>query len=149
VRTCAALGRDLGTAGQLASDCWELFHDPECRDLVHGARTLPIAFYLERLQDAEREAFLALLERAREEDAARQEVRDRLREAGDLRRCAFAIEVRIRRGIRLVGEAGLREPWAGALREMFEGISFFARPERARARTAGPEGGKADEHAGG
>jgi hypothetical protein len=67
----AAMGRHLGTAGQLLSDCHELLCDPEMRDLAHGARTLPVVLFLARLGEVEREAFLTLLDRARHDNAAR------------------------------------------------------------------------------
>lgn len=123
---CGRLGCAAGTATQLASDCYELFQDPECRDLAHGAWTLPLAIHRSRLGEADRAGFERLLLRARAEAEAREEVRRLLREAGVLRRCAFRVEVQVQRGLRLLDELHLREPAAMDLRRMLRGASFFA-----------------------
>jgi len=119
------LGRSIGAGAQLASDCHELFEDPAARDLVHGARTLPIVLHLERLLGAERTAFLALLDDARTEAAAREEVRLRLRSGGSLRRCAFIVETYRQRALRLCREAAPLEPARGCLEALIGSISFF------------------------
>lgn len=104
VAAWAEFGRALGSAGQLASDCYDLFRDPECRDLVHGARTLPVAWHLQRLTGAARDRFLDLLARARVEAAAQEQVRDELRAAGALRYCAFVVELYRQRAQRQVDQ---------------------------------------------
>ena len=121
----AAMGRALGTGAQLASDCYELFTDPESRDLVHGTPTLPIALHRERLGGAEREAFEALLVRARTDEAARGEIRRQLIAGGGLRMCAFIVETCRQGALRSLAFANPREPGAGALRELIGSISFF------------------------
>ncbi|MEH1847366.1 MAG: polyprenyl synthetase family protein [Nostoc sp.] len=73
-------GRNLGMVMQLRSDAHELFYDPECRDLVNSTRTLQITLCLERLSGSERNDFLTLLDRARTDVAAQQQVRAKLRE---------------------------------------------------------------------
>jgi len=87
------MGRHFGTAGQLLSDCNELLCDPEMRDLAHGARTLPVALYLTRLDDAQRQMFLALLDRARHDKSARLEARDRIRATATVRRVVVKAEL--------------------------------------------------------
>lgn len=131
VERYAAMARALGTAGQLSSDCYELFQDPACRDLVHGARPLPVALHLERVSGEERNSFLRLLDQARQPgnagEAARESVRKRLREAGDLRRAAFVVEVHVQRALRLLEEAAPQEPARSGLRAIIALISFFGR----------------------
>jgi len=123
--TWEELGRSLGAGSQLASDCYELFSDPEARDLAHGARTLPVALHLERLEGEERAAFLALLERARQDEASRDAVRARLRSDGQLRHCAFIVETYRQRALRLCEQANPLEPARSCLEAMIGGISFF------------------------
>ena len=123
------LGCAIGTAGQLASDCYELFHDPRGRDFLHGARTLPVALHLERLAGRERVSFLELLERARREESARDDVRARLRSAGELRRCAFIVETYCQRALRLCDELAPLEPARSRLLAMISGITFFREKE--------------------
>ena len=74
-----AMGRALGTAVQLTSDCRDLFEAPHSKDLAAGTRTLPIALTLDRLAGNERTEFVALLHRARTDTAAGMAVRERIR----------------------------------------------------------------------
>lgn|GEM_PF-1048204 len=106
----ADFGRELGTAGQFASDCHELLVDPECRDLAHGSRTLPLATHMERLPPDERSVFLDLLDSARSDAAARDMVRRRLRETAEVRRIMFGVHIRLQRARRLLDRAGAGEP---------------------------------------
>jgi len=119
-------GYYLGAAGQFASDCFELYQDPESRDLAHGTRTLPIAFHLEGLSPPDRPAFLALLDQACHDEEARRTVRKRLRDAGDLRRCAFLVETYCQRALRLLEQTGAcLEPSRSVLLGLIDSASFF------------------------
>ena len=125
VKAYASLGGSIGIAGQLASDCYDLFTDADSRDLMHGTRTLPIVLHLERQTIEERVLFLALLERAREDEGVRSVVRERLRTAGALRHCAFMVEVRCQRARRTLEQLSPLEPARTGLRAMIDSISFF------------------------
>lgn len=48
-------GRALGTAGQLSSDCYDLFTAEHSRDLASGTRTLTVVLYRERLNGSKKE----------------------------------------------------------------------------------------------
>lgn len=119
------MGRAIGAGAQLASDCYELFSDPAARDLAHGARTLPIALEIERLDGAERTAFLDLLDQARQKEEARNTVRSRLRSRGPLRQCAFIVETYRQRALRLCRHANPLEPARRGLEAMIGSIGFF------------------------
>jgi geranylgeranyl pyrophosphate synthase len=93
IRQYGRIGRAIGTAAQLASDCHDVFLAPDSRDLRHGTRTLPVALYLESLRGGRREGFLALLQQARTDAGARATVRMTMREARVLEACAVIIEV--------------------------------------------------------
>ena len=121
----ASLGRAIGIAGQLASDCYDLFTDSDSRDLMHGTRTLPIVLHLKRQVGEERVLFLALLERAREDVVVRGVVRERLRTAGELRHCALMVEVHCQRARRTLEQVSPMEPARTGLLAMIDGISFF------------------------
>jgi geranylgeranyl pyrophosphate synthase len=84
-KACMQYALALGVVYQLQSDHYELFFDPQCRDLRQGTRTLHVAFGLQALAGGEREAFVALLDRARDDEAARDAVRSRLRQADVIR----------------------------------------------------------------
>ena len=88
-----AMGRALGTAMQLTSDCIDLFVAPHSKDLAAGTRTLPIALTLERLTGDARTEFVALLDRARTDTAAGSAVRERIRAARVLPLCSMIIAV--------------------------------------------------------
>ena len=121
----AILGRAIGTAAQLASDCHDVFHSPNSKDLANGTRTLPIALHLERLADAQRADFVALLQRAQTDPAARDAVRGELLAAGELRRCAVVIEVYCQRALRSLHSTAAREPGQSRLRQCVRSISLF------------------------
>ncbi len=125
VETCAALGRAIGTAGQLSSDCYDIFTDPDSRDLAHGTRTLPIALHLERQTGEERARFLALLDQAREDAGMREAVRQRLIASGEMRHCAFITEVYCQRAYRALEQMNPLEPARSGLRAMIDSVSFF------------------------
>ena len=138
----AAMGRAVGTGAQLASDCYELFTDPASRDLAHGTPTLPTALRLERLRGGARAAFADLLDRARTAEAAREEVRRQLRAGGELRQCAFIVEIHRQRALRQLALAVPLEPAASGLRALIDRISFF--PQTIAGPTA--SGAQADMH---
>jgi len=126
VESCGLLGTALGTAGQLASDCYDLFETPKSRDLANSTRTWPIASHLGRLGDTERGAFLELLEAARTDAAAQETVRQRLRAAGELRRCAFTIEIYVQRARRALRDVGPVEPGSSMIEACLSAISVLS-----------------------
>lgn len=129
VASYASVGRAMGTAGQLSSDCYDLFQADLSSDLANGTRTLPIALYLERLREEERAPFLTLLRQAGTEEDAREAVRQRLRTAGVLRKCAFIVEVYCQRALQILNEVQPLEPAASWLRTCIRSISFFPKEE--------------------
>jgi len=118
----ASVGRGLGIAGQLASDCFELFEAGFSRDLAAGTRTLPIAWYLQRLDGPAREDFLQLLDNARSDRQAQLKVADVLRAQGALRYTVFIAELHRQRALRALTEAAPREPAGSRLRAMLESV---------------------------
>jgi len=120
----AALGRVLGTGGQLVSDCLDVFNAPHSKDLAAGARTLPIVLGLNQLEGRARADFLALLDRARHDEAACEDVRRQLRDPGVVWRCALTIEVYRQRALRLLDTVGGQEPANGRLRTMIQGLTW-------------------------
>jgi len=120
VEQYAAMGRALGTAAQLVSDCEDLFGAPHSKDLAAGTRTLPIALAIERLTGEARTGFVALLERARTDASAGAAVRQQLRDAGVLPPCVFYIEIHRQRALAALEAAAPREPYGARLRELIE-----------------------------
>jgi geranylgeranyl pyrophosphate synthase len=121
---CGRLGRALGMASRLASDCHDLFSAAWSRRLASGIPPLPVAMHLGRLQGRERACFVTLLGEARADAAAQGIVRARLLAAGEPRRCAFMIEVYCRRARRALAETGLLEPARHQLQSTIAGISI-------------------------
>jgi geranylgeranyl pyrophosphate synthase len=105
-----AFGREIGIARQLISDCHELLIDPECRDLAHGTRTLPIVAHINRLTGTDRSRFLDLLDRARTDRRAEESVRQELRAADEISRVIFKARLHYGRARALVDRVGAREP---------------------------------------
>jgi geranylgeranyl pyrophosphate synthase len=119
------MGRALGTARQLQSDCHDLFVAAHSKDLASGTRTLPIALRLQGLAGDEREQFLALLDRARTEEAARETVRTQLMDAGALWRCSYVIEVHCEQARRALALARPHPTADHALRRRIDATSIF------------------------
>lgn len=120
-----AMGKAVGTAGQLASDCHDLFNASRSKDLANGTRTLPIALYLEKKAGAERRQFLDLLDQRRRDPETLHKIRVLLHAAGILRMCAFIVEIYCQRALRALKQADPREPAGTQLRKMIRHVSFF------------------------
>ncbi len=110
---------------QLGSDWGDLFVSPHSRDLASGTRTLPIALYLERLCEAERQAFLDLLDQAQRSPDAQSAVRAQLEASRIAFRYAFIIESYCQRARRLFREAQLSLPAARDLNALISRLSVF------------------------
>lgn len=123
----AAMGRHLGTAGQMASDCHDLFNAPKSRDVAHGTRTLPIALYLEKKSGPEREHFLDLLDKAQKEPSLLKPIRKILHEAGILRVCGFMIETYCQKAHQELEHAKPFDLAVHELRAVIDGVSLFSK----------------------
>lgn len=124
VERYAALGRALGTGGQLMFDCYDVFDAPHSKDLAAGTRTLPIVLGLNRLRGDARGEHLALLDRAQHDEGARESVREHLHDAGVVRSCALTIEVYRQRGLRLLAAVDAQEPARGRLQSLLQNIAW-------------------------
>jgi geranylgeranyl pyrophosphate synthase len=120
IEAYAEMGRALGVAIQLHSDCYDIFAARESKDLIHGTRTMPIVWQLQRLRGAEREQFLTLLNRAETDHAARDSVREQLVEAGAIRGCAVAIDLYCLRAQQALARAHPLDPAGDALRRRID-----------------------------
>jgi geranylgeranyl pyrophosphate synthase len=114
----ARYGEELGIVAQYQSDFWELFFDPGARDLVQGNRTLQIAAALELAPPGERGALTELLDRARTDPSARDEVRDRLRDGRCVARWRRAVHGAAEAALAALDAADPHEPAAGVLRDL-------------------------------
>jgi geranylgeranyl pyrophosphate synthase len=123
----AAFGREIGVARQLISDCHELLVDPECRDIAHGTRTMPIVAHINRLSGTDRARFLDCLDSARTDRRAEQSVRRELREADEISRVIFRARLHYGCARAIVDRLGAREPGrARLLRLASPGAAEFA-----------------------
>lgn len=125
VEAYASLGRLLGTAGQLASDCHDLFHADFSKDLANGTRTYPMALYLMKKDEGERRRFLELLDLARTDPKAREEIRHRLHREEILRLCAWVVEIHVERIRQLLERANPLEPGRSGLTCLVNHLSFY------------------------
>lgn len=121
----AVMGRELGTAGQLVSDCHDLFQAQLSRDLANGTRTFPLALYLEKKRGQERQDFLLLLEQARQGRPVFGSIRQCLHESGVLRMTAFVVELHCQRAQEALLKAKPLDPAAFELSATIDNISFF------------------------
>jgi geranylgeranyl pyrophosphate synthase len=123
VERYAALGRWLGTAYQVASDLYDLFHAAHSKDLANGTRTLPIVQALERLPGPARTDLLAQLDRARRGEPVRKRILEHLLAAGVPRRCGLTVEVYLQRARLLLDELSPHEPASTRLRALIQELS--------------------------
>ncbi len=78
------IGRIIGTAGQIMTDCHELYNASEGRDLVNGTVTLPLAIHFQNLLEEDKDHFLNLIRFAQHDEPARTKVRNLVAESGSL-----------------------------------------------------------------
>lgn len=89
---CAEFGRHLGVALQIASDVSDIFEAPLSQDLRQGTLTIPLALYLLRLTQEERELFCKQWRQGSQNTTTHEWVRDTLEKSGALAHTAFLIE---------------------------------------------------------
>lgn len=136
-----AMGRALGAAAQIRSECVDLFAIPVSRDLASGSRTLPIALHLECLAGQERQQFLTLLDEARANTPAQQQVREFLIDSGAVQACAVLVEIYCERALAALERAQARGTAADALHELIGSGSFYPeKRDRVTAASARPGG---------
>ena len=119
------MGRAIGTAAQLVSDCYDIFVAPDSRDLRQGTRTLPVVLALTEMEDAERTAFCSLLREAEASAGARSAVRQRLLEAGVVRRAALIIDIWCRRAYAALADTGASGIAKGELEAIIRDCSLL------------------------
>ncbi|MGE3600333.1 MAG: polyprenyl synthetase family protein [Dehalococcoidia bacterium] len=100
------MGRALGAAAQFVSDCYDIVVAPDSRDLRQGTRTLPVVLALTAMKGDERTGFCSLLKQAETDAVARTAIRQRLLEAGVVRRAAMTIDIYCRRAYAALANAG-------------------------------------------
>jgi geranylgeranyl diphosphate synthase type I len=103
----ATFGRELGTNGQILSDCADLADEGiPSRDLATGKRTLPIVYALATLPEADSADLLAHLAAAPHDPERHPTVRRLLGEAGAFHYGALVAEVHRRRALAALDHAG-------------------------------------------
>lgn len=117
-----ALGADIGYVLQVGSDCQDVA-DPNGRDIVSGARTLPIAFALRDLAGATHERLCAALRSAGSDGSAASEARELILGTRALAACGTLIEARAARAERRLAE--LAPPDTLALQAFIAELSWL------------------------
>ncbi|MEK6813426.1 MAG: polyprenyl synthetase family protein [Nitrospirota bacterium] len=127
-----AFGLCLGAGAQIGSDLGDIFDPGGSRDLLNGKLTLPIVHALTVLKDRDREAFLRLLDSARQSIEPHEEARKVLMRAGSVRYTALVIEVYRQKALSHLAAApvsggGFAGHAGKALRSLVDGISLAGR----------------------
>lgn len=123
----ADFGRALGTAGQLASDCHDLFQADWSRDLANGTKTYPVVHALARAAQADDATLLQCLTFARTDHAAQARARQQVRQTGALRMTAFLVELYCTRAREALRLAAPNAPGASGLENLLQRTSFFGK----------------------
>ena len=119
------IGKLMGTAGQLASDCHDLFQASSSKDLANGTRSYPLALYLEKKSESQRRHFLDRLKLAETEKSVQEEIRQLLHQEGILRLASFVVEVHCQTALGKLTKAAPLEPGASVMQRLIEHISFY------------------------
>jgi len=119
------IGRLVGVASQLRSDCRDLFGAPRSRDLQNGTRTAPIVMRMEQLEQSGRAAFLKRLQRASHDDCALTELRQELIESNILGDVATLIELYCQTAHQLLDEGTASNNGRIGLRNMINELSML------------------------
>lgn len=131
VASYAQMAHAYGMALQVLEDCHTLFERPRSRDLSSGIRSFPIAWQLQRLVGRERDRFVDLLDQARADEDAQEQVRRELKEGGGLRASAITSELYCARARQALAAVSPREPAGADLRAMIDAKSWFTHEDRA------------------
>ena len=115
-----SIGRLVGTAGQIMSDCHELYNVSEGQDLINGTVTLPLALHFQTLMEEKKDDFIYLIKLAQHDESARIKVRNLVTESGSLSQAySFVKECKAEALERLESLAPL-EPAATELRSLIK-----------------------------
>jgi geranylgeranyl pyrophosphate synthase len=126
VAAFGAYGRSLGIAGQLSSDCHDIWRERPSRDLLNGRRTLPVAFAHAAPDSPEREVLLERLDAARTVSDLHGEVADRLAAMGALHYVAIKVEVELGRAAAALEPAAAHSHTVGPLRRRLREFSMLS-----------------------
>jgi len=124
-----AYARALGVAGQLSSDCYDLFESQQSKDISNGTRTFPIAFCLERLKGVEKQIFLTSLQDAKSSLKSRRAIQTQLSATGAKWMTAIVTEIYCEKARSALMEARPFEPAAKVLQKLIRNASFFSKEE--------------------
>ena len=120
------IGMLIGTAGQIMTDCRELYDASEGRDLANGTVTLPLAIHFKELPEEDKDQFLNLIKFAQHDEPTRSKVRNLVTESGSLLQTySFLKECKVEALERLERLAPL-EPAAAELRSLIKRSCTFA-----------------------
>lgn len=129
LETClqyVALGRWVGMAAQIASDCHDLFQSEDSRDLIQGKRTLPIVFALSRMGSRERSSFHQSLEAARHDPSLRPGILQEIERHGARRFASIVVENYCQKALSVLDSVCPEEAVSPRMRDMIRSLSFFS-----------------------
>ena len=137
----ARMGASIGTAGQIASDLYDIWEPGASQDLLNGKRPLPVVHALTRLRGEPRGRLLALLAAARESPEPHAAVRELLAQAGSLRYAALIVEVYRHQALARLAEAAPRDPAGGELEALLEETTLLPAEKQTAPHGAGAREG--------
>ena len=120
-----SMGASIGTAGQIASDLYDIWKPEVSQDLLNGKKTLPIVHALSMLRGEERERFRRLLNASREAVGPHDEVRKTLEATGSLRYTILVVQVYRQRALAHLAAARPQEPFGRTLRAFLDAVSLL------------------------
>lgn len=108
----AEFGRAFGSAGQIASDLYDIFGAPESKDLKSGTRTLPITYFLAKATPEAKELLVNY------DPDALEPLRQAMLASGAVRKTGLVIEMLRRKALKELEQTGGDEGALEKLREM-------------------------------
>lgn len=118
-------GRYLGTALQISSDFYEVMWAPLSHDLKRGARSLPIAFCLEKFDGSDRDQLIRLLQIAPSDTKHLESLRRILAESGSLDYTALVLEDFCQRSLEILESLDLTAKIKIHLKNKIQSVSLL------------------------
>lgn len=120
------IGRLIGTAVQIMTDCHELYDASEGRDLANGTVTLPLAIHFKDLPEEDKDQFLYLIKFAQHDEPARLKVRSLVAESGSLSQAYSFVQKNKSEALDRLDRLNPLEPAATEMKQTIRSSCTFA-----------------------
>lgn len=122
-------GQAMGIAGQLSSDCYDIWRRQPSHDLLNGRRTLPVAYALDATRGVQRARLRSILDAARMDPGCHPAARQELVRLGALTYVSLKVEMQVSRARKALDRTGFDGAAVAELKERVGALSMIRRRE--------------------